>query len=52
MEEDVEQRKDDIVKLFEGHNITTVEPIELYPDVSFLEGNFSYISSEQWDDAS
>ncbi len=52
VEEDVEQRKDDIVKLFEGHNITTVEPIELYPDVSFLEGNFSYISSEQWDDAS
>jgi uncharacterized membrane protein (UPF0182 family) len=46
-----EQRKENMIKIFKENNLTIVEPKELYPNVSFHEGNVSYVSNEQIDEA-
>lgn len=44
-----EQRKQNIIDIFEDKGIPVVEPIAINPHVSFFEGNVSYVSEDQWD---
>jgi hypothetical protein len=43
-----EQRKQNLIGLFEDEGIPVVEPIEINPHVSFFEGSVSYVSEDQW----
>ena len=43
-----EQRKQNVINLFEDKGILVVEPVEINPHVSFFEGNVSYVSEDQW----
>ena len=47
----MEERKKNIIQIFDRYNITVVEPEEMFPNVSFFEGNVSYRSSTQFDSA-
>ncbi|MGQ9469068.1 MAG: UPF0182 family protein [Nitrososphaerales archaeon] len=44
-----EQRRQNVIDLFEDEGILVVEPVEINPHVSFFEGNVSYVSEDQWD---
>ncbi len=50
-EKGAEERKGEIIQVFREYNLTVVEPKELYPDISFHEGNVTYISSDQLESA-
>lgn len=47
---DLEERRSDVMGLFEDRDLSIVEPQAVYPDISFLEGDASYASVDQWND--
>jgi len=47
-EKDLEQRKRDLIRLFEDRGLTLAIPTALNPDVSYREGEAAYISVVQW----
>jgi len=47
-EKEMEQRMADIMQLFEDRYLTVAQPTATYPDVSFFEGNFTYMNVNQW----
>jgi len=44
----VEERKVDLVSVFESHGLTVVEPTMLNPSAAFLEGSVTYVSADEW----
>jgi hypothetical protein len=47
-EKGTEQRRADIMKLFEDRELAIVQPTATYPDASFSEEHITYIQSNQW----
>lgn len=45
----LEERKADLVKIFEGYGLTVAEPTMLNPSAAFLEGSVTYLSVDEWD---
>lgn len=45
----LEERKADLVKVFESYGLPIVEPTELNPSAAFPEGSVTYVSVEEWD---
>jgi len=44
----VEERKMDLVSVFESQGVTVVEPTMLNPSAAFLEGSVTYVSADEW----
>jgi len=44
----VEERKMDLVSVFESQGLTVVEPTMLNPSAAFLEGSVTYVSADEW----
>jgi len=44
----LEERKMDLVEVFQGYGLTVVKPTMLSPSVAFLERHVTYISADQW----
>ena len=44
----IEERKSDLVKVFENYGLVAVKPTMLNPSTAFLEGRATYISTDDW----
>jgi hypothetical protein len=44
----LEERKMDLVEVFESYGLTVAEPTMLNPSAAFLEGSATYVSVDQW----
>jgi hypothetical protein len=44
----LEERKMDLVKVFESYGLTVAEPTMLNPSAAFLEGSTTFVSVDQW----